>query len=60
MDLVVEKEFEVHQLVSSYLNGKIEDELYMEVPDHLPSILNKAELSRIPKNKIFKLRKALK
>lgn len=61
MGLAVEKGFEVHQLdfVSSYLNGKIEEELYMEVSDHLPSILNKAELNRIPKNKIFKLRKAL-
>lgn len=31
----------------------------MEIPDHLPSILNKAELRRIPKNKLLKLRKAL-
>ncbi|KMQ81688.1 retrotransposon ty1-copia subclass, partial [Lasius niger] len=61
MALAVEKGLEVHQLdfVSAYLNGEIEEELYMEIPDHLQSILSEAELQRIPQNKVLKLKKAL-
>ncbi|KMQ82747.1 retrotransposon ty1-copia subclass [Lasius niger] len=59
MALAVGKGLEVHQLdFVAYLNGDIE-ELYMEIPDHLPSILSEAELQRIPQNKVLKLKKAL-
>ncbi|KMQ83222.1 retroelement polyprotein [Lasius niger] len=61
MARAVEKGFEVHQLdfVSAYMNGEIEEELYMEIPDHLPNILSEAELQTIPINKVLKLKKAL-
>lgn len=61
MALTVEKGLEMPQFdfISTYLNGEIEEELYMEISDHLPSILNKAELRRIPKNKVLKLRKCV-
>lgn len=60
MALAVEKGLEVYQLdfVSVYLNSKIEEELYMEIPDYLLSILSEAEQG-IPKNKVLKLKKAL-
>lgn len=60
MTLAVEKGLEVHQLdfVSAYLNGEIEEELHMEIPDYLLSILSEAELRRILRNKVLKLKKA--
>lgn len=61
MALAVKKGLEVHQLdfVSAYLNGEIEEELYLEIPDLLSSILSEKELKSFPNGKVLKLKKAL-
>lgn len=62
MALAVEKGLEVHQLdfVSAYLNGEIEEELYLEIPDLLSSILSEKKLKSFPNGKVFKLKKVVR
>lgn len=51
---------EVHQLdfVGAYLNGVIEEEIYMEMPNDLHKVLHKREASKY-KNKVCLLKKAI-
>lgn len=39
--LAVEKDFEIHQMdfVTAYLNGNLDEDVYMEIPDYLEDVL---------------------
>lgn len=41
--IAAEMELEIHQMniVTAYLHGKLEEEVFMEVPDQLQEVLNK-------------------
>jgi hypothetical protein len=57
MAIAVELGLQVHQLdfTSAYLNGEIEEEVFMEVPSEFYDILNEKE----SRNKVRLIRKAL-
>jgi hypothetical protein len=57
MAIAVELGLQVHQLdfTSAYLNGEIEEEVFMEVPSEFYDILNAKE----SRNKVRLIRKAL-
>lgn len=59
--LSVELGLEVHQLdfTSAYLNGDIEEEIFMEVPSEFNEILDKSELQKFTGNKVCQIKKAL-
>jgi hypothetical protein len=61
MAIAVELGLQVHQLdfTSAYLNGKIEEEVFMEVPSEFYDILNEKESRRVRGNKVCLIRKAL-
>ena len=61
MALAVEKNLDVHQLdfVSAYLNGELEEELYLEIPDLLSEIIEDSKMPKSFKNEVFRLNKAL-
>jgi hypothetical protein len=57
MAIAVELGLQIHQLdfTSAYLNGEIEEEVFMEVPSEFYDILNEKE----SRNKVRLIRKAL-
>lgn len=61
MGLAVEYGLKVQQFdfVNAYLNGELEEEILMELPEELSSILTKKELQKTSGNKVCLLRKAL-
>lgn len=61
MALAVEKNLYVHQLdfVSAYLNGELNEELYLEIPDFFSKIIKNEEMQKSTENKVFRLNKAL-
>jgi hypothetical protein len=61
MAIAVELGLQVHQLdfTSAYLNGEIEEEVFMEVPSDFYDILNEKESRKFRGNKVCLIRKAL-
>jgi hypothetical protein len=61
MAIAVELGLQVHQLdfTSAYLNGEIEEEVFMEVPSEFYDILNEKESRKFRGNKVCLIRKAL-
>jgi hypothetical protein len=61
MAIAVELGLQVHQLdfTSAYLNGEIEEEVFMEVPSDFYDILNERESRKFRGNKVCLIRKAL-
>jgi transposase InsO family protein len=61
MAIAVELGLQVHQLdfTSAYLNGEIEEEVFMEVPSDFYDILNEKESRKFRGNKVCLMRKAL-
>lgn len=61
MALAAEFNLEVHQLdfVSAYLNGDIEEEIYLEVPSELSQILKNEDYKKFVGEKACLLKKAL-
>lgn len=61
MTLAVEKNLNVHQLdfVSVYLNGDLNGELYLEIPNQFLEIMEKKKTQKSFKNKIFRFNKSL-
>lgn len=61
MALAVEKNLNVHQLdfVNAYLNGEIEEEIYLEIPSLFSEIIEDKKVSKSYENKVFRLNKAL-
>ncbi|KAH0819193.1 hypothetical protein GEV33_003598 [Tenebrio molitor] len=61
MAIAVELGLQVHQLdfTSAYLNGEIEEEVFMEVPSEFYDILNEKKSRKFRGNKVFLIRKAL-
>jgi hypothetical protein len=59
--IAVELGLQVHQLdfTSAYLNGEIEEEVFMEVPSEFYDILNEKESRKFRGNKVCLIRKAL-
>ena len=54
MALAAELELEIHQLdfVSAYLNGDIEEEIFIEIPNELSKILKKEEYEKYVGQKV--------
>jgi hypothetical protein len=61
MAIAVELGLQVHQLdfTSAYLNGEIEEEVFMEIPSEFYDILNEKESRKFRGNKVCLIRKAL-
>lgn len=61
MGLAAEFGLKVHQLdfIRAYLNGDIEEEIYMELPEGLSAALGDEQFQKIPGNKVCLLKKAL-
>jgi hypothetical protein len=61
MAIAVELGLQVHQMdfTSAYLNGEIEEEVFMEVPSDFYDILNEKESRKFRGNKVCLIRKAL-
>lgn len=61
MAIAVKLKLEVHQLhfISAYLNGDIEKEIFMEIPNELYEILDKDKLRKFSENKDWLIKRAL-
>lgn len=61
MAIAVELELEVHQLdfISAYLNGDIEEEIFMEIPNELYEIMDEDELRKFSGDKVWLIKRAL-
>ncbi|CAK9827482.1 Retrovirus-related Pol polyprotein from transposon TNT 1-94 [Anthophora retusa] len=61
MGLAVEYGLKIRQydFTNAYLNGDLEEEILMEIPEELPSILDSKELHGIRENQVCLLKKAL-
>lgn len=59
--IAVELELEMYQLdfISAYLNGDIEEEIFMEIPNKLYEILDKNELRKFSGDKVWLIKRAL-
>lgn len=61
MGLAAELGLEIHQLdfISAYLNGNVEEEIYMELPEGLSAVLEEKQYGKLFENKVCLLKRAI-